>query len=86
VRQIPEDRLLLETDAPFLVPRTLRPRPRHNEPAYLPVVAETVAALRGTTLAALAEGCLANTLALFGPRLKPMPEETRAPLEEKKAP
>ncbi|MEY3042768.1 MAG: hypothetical protein RLZZ174_1850, partial [Pseudomonadota bacterium] len=35
---------------------------------------------------ALAEGCLANTLALFGPRLKPMPEETRAPLEEKKAP
>lgn len=86
VRQIPEDRLLLETDAPFLVPRTLRPRPRHNEPAYLPVVAETVAALRGTSLAALAEGCLANTLALFGPRLKPMPEETRAPLEEKKAP
>jgi len=86
VREIPEDRLLLETDAPFLVPRTLRPRPRHNEPAYLPVVADAVAALRGLSRQALAARCLANTVALFGPRLSPAPEETRAPQEEKKAP
>src|SRR5688572_20323711 len=38
--RIPEDRLMLETDAPYLPPRTLRPRPPHrrNEPAFLPAV------------------------------------------------
>lgn len=76
---IPDDRLLLETDAPFLVPRTLRPRPRHNEPAFLPVVAETVATLRGLPLPSLAAQCAANTVRLFGDRLRPAPEETQAP-------
>jgi TatD DNase family protein len=41
--RIPLDRLMLETDAPFLVPRHLRPRPRRNEPALLPHVLATVA-------------------------------------------
>ena len=76
---IPEDRLLLETDAPFLVPRTLRPRPRHNEPAFLPVIAETVATLRGVSLASLAARCAENTVRLFGDRLRPAPEEKQAP-------
>ncbi len=49
VREIPADRLMLETDAPYLTPRTIRPQPksRRNEPAYLPYVAATVAGALG---------------------------------------
>jgi TatD DNase family protein len=45
VGRIPPNRLLLETDAPFLLPRTLRPAPktRRNEPSFLPAVLDTVA-------------------------------------------
>jgi TatD DNase family protein len=43
--RIPLNRLMIETDAPFLVPRTMTPRPSRNEPAFLPHV------LRGTTFA-----------------------------------
>lgn len=45
VGRVPPDRLMLETDAPYLLPRTLRPMPkdRRNEPAFLPAVLETVA-------------------------------------------
>lgn len=43
--KIPPERLLLETDAPYLLPRDLSPRPksRRNEPAYLPHILETAA-------------------------------------------
>ena len=43
VKQIPKDRLLLETDAPYLTPRDLRPQPkaRRNEPAFLPHILHT---------------------------------------------
>ncbi len=52
VARIPEGRLLLETDGPYLLPRDLRPRPalRRNEPAFLPHIAATVARLRGESL------------------------------------
>jgi TatD DNase family protein len=45
VRQIPLNRLMIETDAPYLVPRDLRPRPkgRRNEPSFLPHILNTVA-------------------------------------------
>ncbi len=45
VKDIPLDRLMLETDAPYLLPRTIRPKPssRRNEPAYLPWVLKGVA-------------------------------------------
>jgi TatD DNase family protein len=48
VRHIPEGRLLLETDGPYLLPRDLRPKPasRRNEPAYLPHIARVVARAR----------------------------------------
>jgi TatD DNase family protein len=65
--RIPEDRLLLETDAPFLLPRSLRPKPRsgRNEPAYLPHIAETVAQARGASLAQLSSATCANSQRLF---------------------
>jgi TatD DNase family protein len=46
---IPTDRLLVETDAPYLKPRNLRPRVKahRNEPAWLPWIVGTLAAARG---------------------------------------
>ena len=56
VRHIPGDRLMIETDSPYLLPRTLRPKPasRRNEPAFLPEVARVVAQSRGEALDSLA--------------------------------
>ena len=60
---LPAEMMLLETDAPFLTPVPLRGR--RNEPAYLAHTAETVAALRNCSAAALGAACLANTRRLF---------------------
>jgi TatD DNase family protein len=68
MRDIPADRLLLETDGPYLLPRDLSPKPasRRNEPAYLPHIAEVVARARGESLIALARSSTAATRKLFG--------------------
>jgi len=68
VRRIPLDRLMLETDAPYLLPRDLVPRPksRRNEPRHLPHILAAVAACRGETPAAIAEATTRNALAFFG--------------------
>jgi TatD DNase family protein len=65
VAYIPEDRLILETDAPYLVPRTIRPRPKRNTPALLPAIAAEVARLTGRDLATLAAQTFANSYRLF---------------------
>ena len=65
--QIPAQRLLLETDGPYLLPRNLSPKPasRRNEPAYLPQIARAVAHARGEELATLARSSTAAARALF---------------------
>jgi TatD DNase family protein len=67
VPRIPADRLLIETDAPYLLPRDMQPLPksRRNEPAYLPHIAATVAHLRGETLEAVATVTTRNAVTLF---------------------
>src|ERR1700681_766698 len=66
--QIPAERLLLETDAPYLLPRDLNPKPasRRNEPAYLRQVAAAVARARGESVEALARSSSVAARALFG--------------------
>ena len=53
-KNVPADRLFAETDCPYLMPRTIRPRPktRRNEPANLPWVRDSVAAARGVSAGA----------------------------------
>ncbi len=62
-RQVPTDRLLVETDAPYLAPVPFRGKP--NEPAYVRYVAECVAGLRGLPFEALAEQTTRNFFDLF---------------------
>ncbi|GGO65963.1 TatD family hydrolase [Bowmanella pacifica] len=66
VSVLPPERVLLETDAPYLAPRHVRPRIERCEPCHLPIVAEQLATLMELPLAALAKHSLANSLALFG--------------------
>ncbi|MDX1516764.1 MAG: TatD family hydrolase [Woeseiaceae bacterium] len=64
---IPDDRLMIETDAPYLLPRTLTPRPstRRNEPMYLTEVLRVVAEARGQTPDHVAEITAANARRFF---------------------
>ncbi len=67
VDQIPDDRLMLETDAPYLLPRTLSPKPssRRNEPMYLPEVLRVVAEARGQSEAHVAQISTDNARRFF---------------------
>ncbi|HEX2650067.1 MAG TPA: TatD family hydrolase [Burkholderiales bacterium] len=67
VREIPRDRLLLETDAPYLTPRSLRPQPRarRNEPAFLPHILHTVARALGRPAGEVAAETTQNAFRLF---------------------
>lgn len=62
---VKSDRLLIETDCPFLAPVPKRGEKR-NEPAYVRYVAEAIARLRGETLEAIATQTTENACKLFG--------------------
>jgi TatD DNase family protein len=64
---IPDDRLMIETDAPYLLPRTLRPRPatRRNEPAHLREVLRVVASALGRSEDDIARETTANAERFF---------------------
>jgi len=64
VGRIPEDRLLLETDSPYLAPVPMRGT--KNEPAFVAYTAKAVAKIRQTNAETLAQTCTANTLRFFG--------------------
>ncbi|HET7359588.1 MAG TPA: TatD family hydrolase [Rhodanobacteraceae bacterium] len=68
VGEIPAGRLMLETDAPYLLPRTVRPQPSHrrNEPMYLAHICAEVARDRGETPEAVAAHTTATARAFFG--------------------
>ena len=81
VREIPRERLLLETDAPYLTPRDMRPQPkaRRNEPAFLAHILKTVARALGRAPQDVAAETTRNAQTLFGIR------ESRTTTHEKRS-
>ena len=69
IPEIPVDRLLVETDAPYLAPAPHRGR--RNEPAFVQQTAERLARVRGVNVEDLLRSTGANAARVFGPRLHP---------------
>jgi len=63
VRQLPLEKLLIETDCPYLTPHPHRGK--RNEPAYVKLVAQEIARIKGTSLEEMARITLDNAQALF---------------------
>lgn len=64
LRLVPDDRLLVESDAPYLAPVPMRGK--RNEPAFVPRTIERLAAARETSIESIATQTAANTRRLFG--------------------
>ncbi len=63
---IPEDRILIETDAPYLTPAPPKNKVRRNEPAFVKFVMERLAGVRGEEIETLSETVWNNTCRLYG--------------------
>jgi TatD DNase family protein len=68
VRAVPADRLMIETDGPYLLPRDLESKPgsRRNEPKYLPHILQAIADARGEPVADLSAAIECTTREFFG--------------------
>jgi TatD DNase family protein len=75
ILEVPLDRLLVETDAPYLAP--VPHRGRRNEPAFVERTAARLAEVRGRSLQEMLECTDANAARVFGPRLNPGEEPSR---------
>ena len=67
VSKIPLNRLMIETDAPYLTPRTIRPKPKssRNEPAYLPYIVNQIAELTEYSVQEIMEHSEKNSRIVF---------------------
>lgn len=67
VNRVPLDRLMIETDAPYLLPRDLRPKPKssRNEPMYLPHVCQVVANCYGEPYEVIEKQSYQNSIHFF---------------------
>ena len=63
-KYVPADRLLLETDCPYMTP--VPHRGKRNDPSFVPIIAQCIADTRGEDADALAKNCLENGKRLFG--------------------
>jgi TatD DNase family protein len=64
MKEIPLDRIVLETDSPYLPPQSHRGQ--RNDPSFLPEIAETLAHLKGVPVSTIAEVTTANARRLYG--------------------
>lgn len=62
-RQLPLDRLLLETDAPYMAPR---PAKGPSHPGHIPAIAQCIAQLKGVSVEAVMTAARQNTKAVYG--------------------
>lgn len=65
IPHLPLDKIILETDAPYLFPKNVRPRQSNNHPKFLPEIAKVVADILGIKTEQLSKQTFANTCRLF---------------------